>query len=221
MKHSLKPEDVGWKELCNSGAVKWKCGLDVCVSGSSCLLKKSDHQYHTAHVNVSLCVCVCFASSSGCLLDQQRVWFNWVCSTVICTAKPALNAVSLETHIAPGMDTLAALTCQLHAGDTHLTLVWAACLIESIISAVSCTLKPESIGMWDIWNKSDLKHSSLSAEETFVRLTMTATRWTSVSDREVRDTGDQTFTIAEHPALEQHCQFCFYLYVFIISFIVH
>ncbi len=147
---------------------------------------------------LSVCLCLCFASSSGCLLDQQRVWFNWVCSTVICTAKPALNAVSLETHTAPGMDTLAALTCQLRAGDTHLTLVWAACLIESIISAVSCTLKPESIGMWDIWNKSDLKHSSLSAEETFVRLTMTATRWTSVSVREVRDTGDQTFTIAEH-----------------------
>lgn len=170
----------------------------------SCLLKKA---INSITQPISMCLCVCFASSSGCLLDQQRVWFNWVCSTVICTAKPALNAVSLETHTAPGTATLAALTCQLHAGDTHLTLVWVACLTESITSAVSCTLKPESIGIWDIWNKSDLKHSSLSAEETFVRLTMTATRWTSVSDREVRDTGN--------------CQFCFYLYVFIISFIAH
>lgn len=123
----------------------------------SCLLKKAVNSSQP----VSLCVlCVCFVSSSGCLLDQQRVWFSWVCSTVICTARLVLNAVSLETHTALGTGTLAAHTCQLLRGDTHLTLrhilaglqltkkfkkrlVWAACLIESITSAVSArTLKP-------------------------------------------------------------------------------
>ena len=112
----------------------------------SCLLKKAVNRI-TAHIIVRV-VCVC-VFSSGCLLDQQRVWFSWVCSTVICTARLVLNAVSLETHTAPGTGTLAAHTCQLHTGDTHLTLrhilpgfqltkkfkkhlVWAACLIKSI-----------------------------------------------------------------------------------------